>query len=68
MRNLLSMVSGGKDKALIVKLLQGITESADRKEAVERLHAAVGQAVFDHGGARNGECNYGKLIEDGVKI
>jgi len=48
MRNMLSMVSGRKDKALIVKLLQGITESGDREEAREHLHAAVEQLAPTH--------------------
>lgn len=48
MRNIRSMVSSNQDKKLIVKLLQGITESADREEAQKRLHAAVEQLAPTH--------------------
>lgn len=48
MRNIRSMVSSNQDKKLIIKLLQGITESADREEAQKRLHAAVEQLAPTH--------------------
>lgn len=48
MRNIRSMVSSNQDKNLIIKLLQGITESADREEARQRLQRAVEQLASTH--------------------
>ena len=48
MRNIRSMVSSNQDKKLIVKLLQGITESSDREEARQRLQGAVEQLATTH--------------------
>jgi len=42
-RNLLSMVSGKKEKGVIAKLLSEVTESSDRETAVRRLYEAADQ-------------------------
>lgn len=47
-RNVLSLVSGKKDKALVAQMLKEITESPDRETALEHLRVAVEKLAPTH--------------------